>query len=45
MLIMSYICIGLSLLLLMLIIQIIKSKEKKQRLRYHGITKKRRGII
>jgi len=37
----SYICIGLSLLLLVVAIKIMRYKEKKRILRYHGITKKR----
>ena len=41
MLTMSYICISLSLFSLLLVIRIIRKKEKKRVLRYYGITKKK----
>jgi len=45
MLTMSYICIGLSVFLLLLVIRIIRKKERKRILRYHGITDKRKRMI
>lgn len=44
MLTISYICIGLSVFSLLLVINIIRKKEKKKNLRYHGITEKRRKM-
>jgi len=38
----SYFCIGLSIFLLVIVVKIIRIKEKKKVLRYHGITVKRR---
>jgi len=38
----SYICIGLCVLLLVIVVKIIRIKEKKRILRYHGIIVKRR---
>jgi len=45
MLTMSYICIGLSVFSLLLVISIIRKKKKKRILRYHGITDKRKKMI
>jgi len=41
MIVISYICIGLSVVSLILVIKAIRNKEKKMILRYHGITKKK----
>jgi len=40
MLTLSYICIGLSVTLLLIVIKIIMRKEKKRVQRYHGVIKK-----
>jgi len=45
MLAMSYICIGLSVFSLLLVIRIIRKKERRRILRYHGITVKRKKMI
>jgi len=45
MLTMSYICIGLSVFSLLLVIKIIRKKERKRILRYYGITDKRKKMI
>ena len=45
MLTVSYICIGLSVFSLLLVIRIIRKKEKRRVLRYHGITDKRKKMI
>jgi|GEM_PF-2065984 len=45
MLTVSYICIGLSVFSLLLVIGIIRNKEKRRILRYHGITGKRKKMI
>lgn len=41
----NYICIVFSVFLLVAIIKVIRKKEKKRILRYHGITAKRRRWI
>ena len=41
MLIASYICIGLSVLSLIIVIRTMQSRERKKVLRYYGITKKK----
>jgi len=41
----SYICIGLSVFSLILGIKMVRNKEKKKILRYHGITMKRRKLF
>jgi len=45
MLIMSYICIILSVFSLLLVIKMIRRKEKRRVLRYYGITNKRKKLI
>jgi len=45
MLTISYICIGLSVFSLLLVTKILRQKENKRVLRYHGITEKRRKMI
>ena len=45
MLSMSYIYIGLSVFSLILVIRIIRKKEKRRILRYHGITDKGKKVI
>jgi len=40
--ILSYICVGLSIFSLLLVLKVIQYKEKKIMFRYHGITAKRR---
>ena len=40
--IVPYICIGLSILLLIIIVKIMRIKEKKRILRYHGVSIKKR---
>jgi len=40
MLTLSYVCIGLSVFSLLLVIKIVRYKDKKRILRYHGVTEK-----
>jgi len=43
MLVISYICIGLSVFSFLLVIRIIRKKEKRKILRYHGVTEKNKN--
>jgi len=41
----SYICVGLSVFSLFLVIRIIQKKERRRVFRYNGITDKRKRMI
>jgi len=45
MLTLSYICVGLSVALLLIVGCVIRAKEKKRRLRYYGIIKERNKTV